>query len=216
MCPGTPSGGERVADGVPGHTLHPAFAALCLVAPLRSSDIRPGINCRMQVKVFNEDGDLVGPIEAEKVEKSDAEWREQLSPTQFQIARGKGTERAFCGTLLDNKKHGVYACVCCDLPLFASDAKFESGTGWPSFFKPVHEGNVTVEEDRTHGMIRTEILCARCDCHLGHVFPDGPPPTGHRHCVNSESLRFVDQSELSSLADPLAASSSSGTSATPR
>src|SRR2546421_18421 len=117
--------------------------------------------CAMHVKVFNREGKLVGPVDLPRVVKSDAEWRGQLSPQQFQIARGKGTERAFCGTLLDNKRQGVYACVCCGLPLFASNSKFNSGTGWPSFFKPVAEENVATEQDTSHGMMRAEILCAR-------------------------------------------------------
>ena len=139
------------------------------------------------------------------VEKTDAEWRAQLTEEQYQIARGKGTERAFCGTLLDNKRDGVYSCICCGLPLFASDSKFNSGTGWPSFFQPVAEENVTTERDMAYGMVRTEILCARCDAHLGHVFDDGPAPTRLRFCVNSESLSFTDQKDLATLADPAAA-----------
>ena len=158
----------------------------------------------MKVKVFNKQGQLVGPVEVQRVTKTDAQWREQLTPEQFQIARGKGTERPFCGTLLDNKRQGVYACVCCRLPLFSSAGKFNSGTGWPSFFQPVAAENVTTSEDHSHGMSRTEILCARCDCHLGHVFADGPAPTGLRYCVNSESLVFVDEKDLSSLAEPAA------------
>ena len=136
------------------------------------------------------------------MEKTSAEWRAQLTDEQFQVARAQGTERPFCGTLLDNKAHGVYACVCCQLPLFASNAKFDSGTGWPSFFQPIADENVATKADRTHGMTRVEILCARCDCHLGHVFPDGPMPTRQRHCVNSESLMFVDVEDLKELAEP--------------
>ena len=159
----------------------------------------------MKVKVFNAQGQLVGPFEVAAVVKSDADWRKQLTQTQFEIARGKGTEAPFCGTLLDNKRDGVYSCICCGLPLFSSSGKFDSGTGWPSFFQPVAEENVITHEDRAYGMVRTEILCARCDCHLGHVFPDGPRPTGLRFCVNSDSLTFVDAADLASLADPAAA-----------
>lgn len=163
-----------------------------------------GGNTFVSVKVFDARGQLVGPIEVPRVEKSDAEWRAQLTPAQYAIARAQGTERPFCGTLLDNKRAGVYSCVCCGLPLFASNAKFESGTGWPSFFQPIADENVATRSDRSYGMVRVEILCARCGCHLGHVFPDGPPPTGMRHCVNSESLVFTDVEHLASLADPAA------------
>jgi methionine-R-sulfoxide reductase len=158
----------------------------------------------VRVRVFDGEGRLVGPVEMPHVVKSDDEWRAQLTPEQFAIARGKGTERPFCGTLLDNKRSGVYTCICCGLPLFASNSKFHSGTGWPSFFAPIAEENVITKQDRTYGMIRSEILCARCDAHLGHVFEDGPRPTGLRFCVNSESLTFTDQTELASLADPAA------------
>ncbi len=158
----------------------------------------------VSVKVFDRQGQLVGPVVVSRVEKSDAEWRAQLTPEQFRVARSQGTERPFCGTLLDNKQHGVYACVCCGLPLFSSAAKFESGTGWPSFFQPIADENVATIADRSYGMVRVEILCARCDCHLGHVFPDGPAPTRQRHCVNSESLKFTGADELSQLADPAA------------
>jgi methionine-R-sulfoxide reductase len=156
------------------------------------------------VKVFNRQGQLVGPVEAARVVKTDAEWSKQLTPEQFRVARGKGTERPFCGNLLDNHRDGVYACVCCGLPLFASGGKSHSGTGWPSFFRPIAEENIAAQADRSHGMVRTEILCARCDAHLGHVFEDGPPPTGLRYCVNSESLAFTDQADLARLADPAA------------
>lgn len=158
----------------------------------------------MKVKVFDSMGTLVGPVDSPRVEKTDAQWQKQLTPQQYKVARDKGTERPFCGLLLDNKDKGVYACVCCGLPLFSSDGKFHSGTGWPSFFAPVADENVLTETDRAHGMERTEILCARCDCHLGHVFEDGPRPTGLRYCVNSESLTFVKNDQLATLADPAA------------
>ena len=155
----------------------------------------------VKVKVYNNKGELVGPVESARVVKSDEEWKARLTPDQYQIARAKGTERPFCGNLLDNKKHGVYSCVCCGLPLFTSDSKFNSGTGWPSFFSPIAKENVVNHVDESHGMKRTEILCARCDCHLGHVFDDGPKPTGLRFCVNSESLIFTENTELAKLAD---------------
>jgi methionine-R-sulfoxide reductase len=158
----------------------------------------------VKVKVYDKTGKLVGPVESPKVVKSDAEWQQLLTPEQYQIARGKGTERPFCGLLLDNKREGVYACVCCGLPLFSSEHKFESGTGWPSYFQPVARENVATESDRSYGMSRTEILCTRCDGHLGHVFTDGPRPSGLRYCVNSESLVFVDAKDLGTRADPAA------------
>lgn len=158
----------------------------------------------MRVRVFDREGRLVGPVESPAVRKSDAEWRAQLTEAQFRIARGQGTEPPFCGLLLDNKRDGAYVCVCCGLPLFLSGGKFGSGTGWPSFFTPAAPENVTTREDRSHGMHRVEILCTRCEAHLGHVFDDGPPPTGLRFCVNSESLRFVDANALAAHADPAA------------
>jgi peptide methionine sulfoxide reductase msrA/msrB len=126
----------------------------------------------------------------QKIIKTDEEWKKQLTDEQYRITRGRGTERAFCGIFYDNHEDGIYHCVCCDLPLFESNAKFDSGTGWPSFFKPVAKENVEEIVDKSHGMVRTEIVCARCDAHLGHVFEDGPRPSGLRYCLNSGALRF--------------------------
>lgn len=129
---------------------------------------------------------------AEKINKSEREWQSQLTPEQYHVTREKGTEPPFSGEYEDTETKGTYVCVCCGQPLFSSDAKYHSGSGWPSYYQPVAAENVETNRDLSHGMARTEVVCSRCDAHLGHVFEDGPKPTGLRYCINSASMRLEE------------------------
>lgn len=188
--------------------IHSIFAAVLLVAsagPLRAEEaaVEKSQPKSVYVRIIGKDGKLTEPVMVPMVVRTAEEWRKRLTPEQYRILRSKGTEAAFCGGLLKNKEEGVYLCLGCDLPLFMSNAKFESGTGWPSFFQPVGWSNIAEVADLSFGMVRTEINCARCDSHLGHIFEDGPRPTGLRYCLNSESLRFLPTDKLAEAGEEL-------------
>jgi len=172
-------------------------------APLAANTANSENSDMITVRIIGKDGQLTDPVSVAKVERTDGEWQKLLTPEQYVVSRSKGTERPFCGTLLDNKKKGYYLCIGCNLPLFHSGSKFESGTGWPSFFQPVAKENILEERDISHGMLRTEVMCARCEGHLGHVFEDGPKPTGLRFCLNSESLKFIDDADAKTVGEEI-------------
>ena len=173
--------GSAVAAIVAGRV-----GAATLSAPKKSATV--------SIENFSTAGVSQGVVEVDRVVKTDAEWRKQLSSASYQVTRREGTEPAFSGALSKNHDDGLYHCICCDTTLYDSKTKFESGTGWPSFWQPISKQNVVESQDHSYGMVRTAVSCRRCDAHLGHVFEDGPRPTGLRYCMNSVALTFVRRS----------------------
>jgi peptide-methionine (R)-S-oxide reductase len=156
-----------------------------------ADNVSSGTPALVPIVEFSDDGTRLGEKQLPKVVKSAAEWRKQLSKTSFDVTRREDTEFPFTGATWNNHQKGLYRCICCDTALFSSDTKFESGTGWPSFWQPIDKQNIVERVDRSIGMVRTAVSCRRCDGHLGHVFDDGPRPTGLRYCMNSAAMRFV-------------------------
>jgi len=173
-------------------------AGLPAAMAIRNSSAAESGKKVVKIVEFDASGTRTGVVEVEKIEKPLAEWKKQLDPEQFQVTRQAGTERSFTGKYASNHTDGLYHCICCNTVLFDSKTKFESGTGWPSFWQPIAKENVAVQTDNSLGMQRDEVLCKRCDAHLGHVFDDGPPPTHLRFCMNSASLNFVPRGKQAS------------------